>query len=314
MSLNIGIDVGGTKVLAGVVDGAGKIIEKVRRETPIEGGAALVSVIGAVATELLGKYEVSGIGVCSAGFFDVDRRSIIANPNIANWNGVRLADELEAILGRSVILENDANAAAWGERQYGAGQMADELVMLTVGTGLGGGMITNGEIFHGSRGSAAEFGHMRAVPDGHLCGCGLRGCYEQYASGSALMRHARESIAASPELSRALLERGSGSIEGLTGEHLTEAAKSGDSVAIAAFRTTGKWIGALCAAVEAALDPARIVIGGGVIAAGEILMDPIRESMRELSLFAGRRSLPELVAASLGNDAGLIGVANLSNS
>ena len=314
MSLNIGIDVGGTKVLAGVVDNSGKIIEKVRRETPIEGGGALISVIAAAARELQNKYEVSGIGICSAGFFDADRRTIIANPNIANWNGVKLADELENILKRPVILENDANAAAWGERQHGAGAGAKELVMLTIGTGLGGGMITDGKIFHGSRGSAAEFGHMRAVPEGHLCGCGLRGCYEQYASGSALMRHAREAIAASPELSRALLARGNGTIEGLTGENLTEAAKSGDSVAIAAFRTTGKWIGALCAALEAALDPARIVIGGGVIAAGEILMDPIRESMRELSLFVGRRSLPELVPASLGNDAGLIGVADLSRN
>lgn len=314
MSLNIGIDVGGTKVLAGVVDGSGKILEKVRRETPIEGGVALISVIARAAQELLDKYEVTGVGICSAGFFDADRRSIIANPNIANWNGVKLADEIEKLIGRQVVLENDANAAAWGERQHGAGAGASELVMLTIGTGLGGGMITDGKIFHGSRGSAAEFGHMRAVPEGHLCGCGLRGCYEQYASGSALMRHAREAIAASPDLSRALLARGNGTIEGLTGENLTEAAKAGDSVAIAAFRTTGKWIGALCAALEAALDPARIVIGGGVIAAGEILMEPIKESMRELSLFVGRRSLPELVPASLGNDAGLIGVADLSRN
>lgn len=314
MSLNIGIDVGGTKVLAGVVDGSGKILEKVRRETPIQGGTALIEVISTVAKELLDRHQVSGIGICSAGFFDVNRRSIIANPNIANWNGVHLADELEQLLGRKVALENDANAAAWGERQHGAGGGANELVMLTIGTGLGGGLITDGKIFHGSRGSAAEFGHMRAVPDGHLCGCGLRGCYEQYASGSALMRHAREAIAASPELSRSLLSRGNGTIEGLTGELLTEAAKSGDTVAIAAFRSTGRWIGALCAALEAALDPARIVIGGGVIAAGDILMEPIRESLRELSLFVGRRSLPELVPASLGNDAGLIGVADLARA
>lgn len=314
MSLNIGIDVGGTKVLAGVVDGNGQIVEKIRRETPIDGGAELTDVIIEAARELIGRYEISGIGVCSAGFFDATRRVIIANPNIANWNGVHLADQLESALARKVTLENDANAAAWGERRFGAGGNADELVMLTIGTGLGGGFITAGKIFHGSRGSAAEFGHIRAVPDGHLCGCGLRGCYEQYASGSALMRHAREAIAASPELSRSLLARGNGSIEGLTGEALTAAAQEGDPVAIAAFRTTGGWIGALCAALEAALDPARIVIGGGVIAAGEILLGPIRESQRALSIFAGRRALPELVAASLGNDAGLIGVADLSNS
>ncbi|MGA1689822.1 MAG: ROK family protein, partial [Candidatus Nanopelagicaceae bacterium] len=293
-------------------DSEGKIVEKIRRETPIEVGAALTSIIGEMANELKSKYEVYGIVVCSAGFFAPDRRSIIANPNIANWNGVELAQDLEALIGRPVVLENDANAAAWGERQFGAGDSANELVMLTIGTGLGGGLITDGKIFRGSRGSAAEFGHMRAVPEGHLCGCGLRGCYEQYASGTALMRHAREAISASPELSRSLLARGNGTVDGLTGEHLTSAAKDGDPVAIAAFNTTGHWIGALVATLEAALDPAKIVIGGGVIAAGEILLDPIRESMAQLSLFRGRRAAPEIVAATLGNDAGLIGVANLT--
>lgn len=312
MSYDLGIDVGGTKVLAGVVDSNGKIVEKVRRETPIEGGLALTTVIADMAIELKNKYEISGIGVCSAGFFAPDRRSIIANPNIANWNGVELAQDLETRIGRPVVLENDANAAAWGERQFGAGNKANELVMLTIGTGLGGGLITDGRIFRGSRGSAAEFGHMRAVPDGHLCGCGLRGCYEQYASGTALMRHAREAISASPDLSRSLLARGNGTVDGVTGEHLTSAAKDGDPVAIAAFNTTGHWIGALVATLEAALDPAKVVIGGGVIAAGEILLKPIRESMNQLSLFRGRRTAPELVAATLGNDAGLIGVANLS--
>jgi glucokinase len=312
MNYDIGIDVGGTKVLAGVVDTRGKIVEKIRRETPIEGGVALTTVIAEMANELKDRYEVAGIGVCSAGFFAPDRRSIIANPNIANWNGVELAEDLEGLIGRPVILENDANAAAWGERQFGAGDKANELVMLTIGTGLGGGLITDGKIFRGSRGAAAEFGHVRAVPEGHLCGCGLRGCYEQYASGTALMRHAREAISASPELSRSLLARGTGTIDGLTGEQLTLAAKEGDPVAIAAFNTTGHWIGALVATLEAALDPAKVVIGGGVIAAGEILLKPIRESMNQLSLFRGRRSVPELVAATLGNDAGLIGVANLT--
>jgi glucokinase len=126
------------------------------------------------------------------------------------------------------------------------------------------------------------------------------------------MRHAREAISASPELSRSLLARGNGTVDGLTGEHLTSAAQDGDPVAIAAFNTTGHWIGALAATLEAALDPAKIVIGGGVIAAGEILLNPIRESMAQLSLFRGRRTAPEIVAATLGNDAGLIGVANLT--
>lgn len=128
------------------------------------------------------------------------------------------------------------------------------------------------------------------------------------------MRHAREAIAASPERARNLLARGDGSVDGLSGTNLTEAAKEGDPVAIAAFNTTGQWIGALVASLEAAIDPAKIVIGGGVVAAGETLLQPIRESMARLSLFSGKRSLPELVAATLGNDAGLIGAANLARN
>lgn len=187
MSLDIGIDVGGTKILAGVVDDTGAIIDRVRRDTPRTGGAEVTRALADVIVELTGRHQVSGIGLCSAGFVSADRRSILANPNIPNWNGARLADDLEALIGRKILLENDANAAAWGERQFGAGKGATELVMLTIGTGVGGGLITKGEIFHGARGSAGEFGHIRAVPEGHLCGCGMRGCYEQYASGTALL-------------------------------------------------------------------------------------------------------------------------------
>ena len=314
MSLDIGIDVGGTKILAGVVDDTGAIIDRVRRDTPRTGGAEVTRALADVIVELTGRHQVSGIGLCSAGFVSADRRSILANPNIPNWNGARLADDLEALIGRKILLENDANAAAWGERQFGAGKGATELVMLTIGTGVGGGLITKGEIFHGARGSAGEFGHIRAVPEGHLCGCGMRGCYEQYASGTALLRHAREAISASPELARNLLARGDGTIDGLTGEILTSAARDGDPVAIAAFNTTGQWIGALIATLEAALDPALVVIGGGVVAAGEILLRPVRESLARLSPFSRTRPLPEIVAASLGNDAGLIGAANLARS
>lgn len=312
MSLDIGIDVGGTKILAGVVDDTGAIIDRIRRDTPRAGGAEVTRALADVIVELTGRHQVSGIGLCSAGFVSADRRSILANPNIPNWNGARLADDLETSISRKILLENDANAAAWGERQFGAGRGATELVMLTIGTGVGGGLITKGEIFHGARGSAGEFGHIRAVPEGHLCGCGMRGCYEQYASGTALLRHAREAISASPELARNLLSRGDGSIDGLTGEILTSAARDGDPVAIAAFNTTGQWIGALIATLEAALDPALVVIGGGVVAAGEILLRPVRESLARLSPFSRTRPLPEIVAASLGNDAGLIGAANLA--
>lgn len=312
MSLNIGIDVGGTKVLGGIVDGNGAIIATTRRDTPRQGGAALNSVIAEVAQELIDAHEISGIGICVAGFISSDRQTIIAAPNIADWNGINLAGAIKALIGRDVIIENDANAAAWGEKKFGAGRDFSNLVMLTIGTGLGGGFISDGALFRGAHGMGTEFGHIRAVPNGHLCGCGARGCYEQYASGNALLRHAREAITASPEIARNLLARGNGTVDGLTGRHITDAARDGDPVAISAFNTTGEWIGAVAATLVAALDPEAIVVGGGVVDAGEILLAPVRESLSRHLPFSGKYPAPKVVAATLGNDAGLVGAADLS--
>lgn len=313
MPFNIGIDVGGTKVLGGIVDANGVIVTRVLTDTPREGGAALTKVVGDVALELLEKQDVANIGVSAAGFISADRKTIVATPNIADWNGVNLADQLSDRLQRRVILENDANAAAWGEYRHGAGMGFSNLVMLTIGTGLGGGLIAEGKLYRGGHGMGAEFGHMRAVPEGHLCGCGVRGCYEQYASGNALLRHAREAISASPDIARNLLARGDGTVEGLVGKHLTEAARAGDPVAISAFNTTGQWIGALIATLISGLDPEAIVIGGGVIDAGEILLNPARESMNRLVSFGAKHPTPVIVPAKLGNDAGLVGAADLAH-
>lgn len=184
--------------------------------------------------------------------------------------------------------------------------------MLTVGTGIGGGIVVNGDLYRGAFGIAAEIGHIRVVPDGHLCGCGARGCFEQYGSGNALMRHTREAIAASPDVARNLLSRGDGTIEGLTGKAITEAARDGDAVALAAFNTTGQWLGAGIASLSVVLDPETVVIGGGVIDAGEILLAPIRDSLERTMPFAGKHPYPEIIGASLGNEAGLVGVADLA--
>jgi glucokinase len=153
---------------------------------------------------------------------------------------------------------------------------------------------------------------MRVVPDGHLCGCGARGCFEQYASGNALLRHAREAISASPEIARNLLSRGDGTVEGLTGKAITEAARDGDPVALAAFNTTGQWLGAGIATLSVILDPACVVIGGGVIDAGEILLKPTREALERTMPFAGKHPYLAIIAAELGNEAGLVGVADLA--
>ena len=314
MSLTIGIDVGGTKVLGGVVDESGKVLTTARKDTPRQGGSALTQTIADVAKELLAQHSVSSVGVSAAGFVSSDRKTMLAAPNIADWNGVDLDGQLTKLIGLPVVIENDANAAAWGEAKFGAGKNQDHMMMLTVGTGIGGGIVVNGALYRGAYGIAAEFGHMRVVPDGHICGCGARGCFEQYASGNALLRHAREAINASPEVARNLLSRGDGTVAGLTGQAITEAARDGDPVALAAFNTTGQWLGAGIASLSVLLDPACVVIGGGVIDAGEILLKPTRESLERNMPFAGKHPYPKIIAAQLGNEAGLVGVADLARS
>jgi glucokinase len=308
----IGIDIGGTKVLGGVVTGTGEILATARRDTPREGGRALTEAIANVATELAQQYPVDSIGVSAAGFISSDRQTMLATPNISNWNGVNLVAELTEILDKKIALENDANAAAWGEFKFGAGRGRNDLMMLTLGTGVGGGLILDGSVFRGAFGIGAELGHIRIVPEGHLCGCGIRGCLEQYASGSALMRHAREAIDASPLLARNLLDRGDGTIEGLRGNHITEAARDGDPVAIAAFNTMATYLGAGIASLCAVIDPSCVVLGGGVIDAGELFLGPTRDAALRLIPFSGKHPYPDIVAAELGNHAGLVGVADLS--
>jgi glucokinase len=308
----IGIDVGGTKVLGGVVSESGEILTTARRDTPREGGRALTQAIADVANELAHEFPVDSIGVSAAGFISSDRKTILATPNIAGWNGVNLDRELNEILGKTIVLENDANAAAWGEFKFGAGRGRNDLMLLTLGTGVGGGLILDGALFRGAFGIGAELGHIRIVPEGHLCGCGIRGCLEQYSSGSALLRHAREAISASPDIARNLLARGDGTLEGLKGEHITDAAREGDPVAMAAFNTMASYLGAGIASLCAVIDPSCIVLGGGVIEAGEIFLGPTREAALRLIPFSGKHPYPEIVAAELGNHAGLVGVADLS--
>jgi glucokinase len=312
MTLTIGIDIGGTKVLGGVVDGSGKIIATHREATPKEGGEALTRTIADVAKVLLREHDATAIGVSAAGFVSSDRETMLATPNISGWNGVNLKKAIGELVNLPIVIENDANSAAWGEAQHGAGIGEDQMMMITVGTGIGGGAVIGGKLHRGAYGVAAEFGHLRVVPDGHLCGCGARGCFEQYASGNALRRHVREAISASPDAAHNLLARGDGTIEGLAGHHITEAARDGDPIALAGFNTTAQWLGAGIASLAVLFDPACVVIGGGVIDAGEILLEPTRAALERYMPFSGKHPSPRIVAATLGNDAGLVGAASLA--
>lgn len=310
--LSIGVDIGGTKVLGGVVEPSGNILTTHREDTPKLGGRELTETIIGVIQELLSQYPAQSVGISAAGFVASDRQTMLATPNIAGWNGVNLKEEISREIDLPIVIENDASAAAWGEAVYGAGRGESELMMVTVGTGIGGGLINNGALYRGAFGVAAEFGHMRLVPNGHPCGCGKFGCFEQYASGTALHRHLLEAIERDPESAKDLLARGDGTIEGMKGGHITQAAREGDPIAVAAFDITGDWLGAGIASLCIIVDPACVIIGGGVIDAGELLMKPTRAAIQKYMPFSGKHPAPKILVAELGNDAGLVGVADLA--
>lgn len=312
--LAIGVDIGGTKVLGGVVDLNGTILRTFREDTPRDGGDALNQVIASVVTELLTTHKTENIGISAAGLVSSDRQTMLGAPNIKDWDGVNIAKALNKISGINSIVENDANSAAWAERVYGAGKGLENVIMVTVGTGIGGAAIVNGKPLRGANGTGAEFGHMRVVPDGELCGCGVRGCFEQYASGTALMRQTKVAIAKDPDNARDLLARCDGTIDGLAGSHITDAARDGDKFAIGLLQQSGDWLGAGIATLAMLFDPSIVVIGGGVIDAGELLLEPARKAMMREMPFVGKHPVPEIVAAKLGNEAGLVGAADLARN
>ncbi|MGZ8757871.1 MAG: ROK family glucokinase [Aeromicrobium sp.] len=312
MGLTIGVDVGGTKIAAGVVDEKGSILERVRRESPAADTDAIEETIAEVVRELTAHHAVEAVGVGAAGFVDVTRSTVLLAPNLA-WRNEPLKDDLERRLDLPVVIENDANAAAWGEFAFGAAADADDSLLVTVGTGVGGGIVLGGRLHRGTFGVAAEIGHLRVVPDGRPCPCGNRGCWEQYASGSALVHDARDR-ARGDESAAGLIERAGGDPNGITGPMITEAAKQGDPFAVAQLASLGRWLGEGIASLAAVLDPGVVVIGGGVSEAGDLLLDPIREHF--LGNLTGRAFRPELAIrpAELGNTAGLIGAADLARS
>ncbi len=309
-SLTIGIDIGGTKVLGGVVDASGKIIESARRVTPAAGGKELIATIVELIKELNSKHEIAGIGICVAALISADQGTIVGAPNIANLSELNFVAEIKKVFDLPVIAENDANAAMWAEYKFGSAKGFNPVMFFIIGTGMGGGLVIDGKLFRGANGIGAEFGHMIVQPKGILCGCGAHGCIEQYASGSALMRYAKDAITADPVAGKALLDA-AGVINNLTGEILTEAAKNGDQLAISAFNKQADWLGSACASYTLLLDPQAIVVGGGVVQAGELFLAPVRAAMEKYMPFAGTHLLPKVIAAKFGNDAGVIGAADL---
>jgi len=309
----IGVDIGGTKIAAGVVDDDGQILAQTRRETEPDDAASIDRAIADVYAELSADHKIGAIGLAAAGFVAADRSGVLFAPNIA-WRDYPLRDNVAALIDDKVtiVVENDANAAGWAEFRFGAAQDVDDMLTLTVGTGLGGAIVTNGELLRGAWGVASEIGHMRVVPGGHYCGCGHEGCWEQYTSGSALVRDAQAAAITAPERAARILELAGGSAEKIAGPHVTKAAVEGDPLAVELLAELGRWLGEGAASATALLDPALIVVGGGVAAAGDLLLVPARKAFSEQLSGRGHRPEATFVVAAMGNDAGMVGAADLA--
>lgn len=293
----VGVDVGGTKVLAGVVDEAGHVLRPVSRATP--GRTCSVSALEDVLTAAVGAASdgapVAAVGLAAAGFVDSAGERVAFAPHLP-WRDDRVRERLHRRWGVPVVLENDATCACLAEHRFGAARGADSALLVTVGTGIGGGLVIGGRTVRGAGGMAGEYGHMTVVLDGLPCECGRRGCWEQYVSGRALLRAAYGGDPAQTE-----------------GVHVTEAARQGGAAALQAFAEVGTWLGRGLANLVAAIDPERIVVGGGVSAAGDLLLDPARLALAEHVVGAGHRRVPPVVRAELGAAAGLVGAAALAH-
>ncbi|HEX6918124.1 MAG TPA: ROK family glucokinase [Phycicoccus sp.] len=312
--LAVGVDIGGTKVAAGVVDTAGRVLVRARRDTPHRSTSPRVvedTIVSAVE-EVLGRVgEVVAVGIGAAGFVAADRATVVFAPHLS-WRNEPLRQALGERLEVPIFVDNDANAAVWAEHRFGAGRGESHLVMVNLGTGIGGGIVLDGRVMRGRFGIAGEFGHMQVVPDGIRCECGNRGCWEQYASGNALVREARALMSAGSPVVSDLFDRVGGRPEELTGPLVTEAARDGDPLARELLGEIGRWLGVGIADLAAALDPGTFVIGGGVSAAGDLLLGPAREAFRRQLTGRGYRPEAAIVAAELGNEAGIVGAADLA--
>jgi glucokinase len=311
--LAIGIDIGGTKVKAGVVDEDGVVLESILRDTPSTSPTEVEDTIADIVQELHSRHYVIAVGIGAAGFVDSSRSTVLFAPHLA-WRNEPLRDAVRRRVGLSALVDNDANCAAWAEWRFGAAQNESDLVCITLGTGIGGGLVLGGQVHRGRNGIAGEFGHMEVVRDGHQCECGNRGCWEQYASANALVRDARRLVDTDPLRARPLLDRAGGDISAITGVLVTQVAVDGDPMSIGLLSDMGEWLGVGIANLAAALDPGTFVIGGGVSDAGDLLIRPATEAFRSSLTGRGFRPEPRIVRAHLGNQAGMIGAADLARS
>src|SRR5919202_6407602 len=263
----IGVDVGGTKIAAGLISPEGEILNEVRHPTA-NVRETLLSTIAEAIADAKGGHDVGGVCLAVPGFILAHENMILSAANLEAIEGIPLKEELAGRTGLQVTVENDANAAAWGEFRFGAGKDVEDLILVTLGTGVGGGVISHGVLLRGARGTGGELGHITVQPTGPRCGCGNRGCLEALASGTAIARRAQKVATEQPDsaLGRLAAERT------LLGEDVLELARKGAEAAVKVLREAGTWLGVGLATFVKILDPEVIAFGGGASAAGDMVL------------------------------------------
>ena len=281
----LGIDIGGTKLATVLATRDGQMLRKERLPTEAEKGpefglARLIAMLRSTLSGVSDIAQVAGIGIACGSPMDAERGIILGPPNLQSWNPVPIVELLEREFGLRARLENDANAGALAEWRFGAGQGKRSVVYMTMGTGIGGGLVLDGRLYRGANGNAGEVGHMRVVPTGGpLCGCGKRGCLEAFCSGPAIARRTREALARAPGDGRTIREL-AGSIEAVTAEHLFAAARQGDALATRLVDETAHLLGVGLANVIQVLNPEAIVLGTIATEQGDFFLDRVRRAVR----------------------------------
>lgn len=294
----IGADLGGTKLLALAVDPSGAVVAEAKVARP-ETPDGVVAALGELAADWGGDGGVPPVGIGIAAL--VDRAGVLrAGPNLPGFDGYPFAARLAERTGGAVVVDNDATAAAWAEQQVGAARGAEDAIFVALGTGIGGAAVVGGELRRGANGFAGEFGHMVVDPDGPICPCGLRGCWERFASGSGLAWLAAE--------------HPSGRFIGVRGEVVTSAAAAGDPAAVEVIGQLAGWVALGVANLVTAYDPEVVVIGGGLVEMGDLLLEPVRRRLAEVTFAAASRPAVPVLAAELGERSGALGAALLARA
>lgn len=314
IKIRVGVDLGGTKMLIILADEEGReLFQKKFPSRATEGPAVILEHLLICLAELLQEKglsfrEIEGIGLCIAGFYNKKTGMMFSSPNLPGWECFPLEQELKRIFSCPLVVENDANAAAYGEYRLGAGRGRGDMVKITLGTGIGGGLVLGGKLYRGSNGFAGEIGHIPLLPHGPLCGCGRRGCLETLASGTAIAREGKELLRTGR---KTLLREMVGAVEELEASHIFKAAGEGDEEAAKIVERAAYFLGLGLAIVTGILNPELIVLGGGVAAfGGENFLQRVRLYLKD-SLAAEISSYVSVVAAGLGEKAGALGILAL---